>query len=313
LLPVFNAGAAGIRAAMTEAEALGIALSRTDVAKVQAMNDAFARVKAAVMGVGTSLAASVAPVVEAVVKRIADFAAASGGVGPIVTRAFAAAAEGVALFADGLSVISRSFSKLEENLLRGLGRIVKGYVQLFKVAAALDPSGVFEQAALGASLLANGLTAQAEKIKVNLEKSIGAPSLGKAVRDSFAQIIADAEAAAKAAADVAAKAQAGGGSIAGPADLAKLSDLQQKLAAATFAQAIKPAAAPKGVKAIADKAAEPTAGPAAIERGSREAFSLINARQNKGIDKAVDLLAKLLLVSEKQAAAETPELAVVTL
>lgn len=69
LLPLFEAGADGIREMMTEAGQLGKTFSRVDAAKIEAANDSMLRLKQSVMGVGQQIAISTAPSVE----RLADY------------------------------------------------------------------------------------------------------------------------------------------------------------------------------------------------------------------------------------------------
>ena len=78
---LFLGGAAGMRAAITEADDLGLSFSRVDGAKVEAANDALTRMQAVVVGLGRRLAIAFAPlllsaanVATAAGKRIVAFA-----------------------------------------------------------------------------------------------------------------------------------------------------------------------------------------------------------------------------------------------
>ena len=73
LLNVLMEGGDSIRAMADEAERLGLAVSRVDAAKIEAANDAWTRVDAAVMGLKNTLAIKLAPTVEAIANAIVEF------------------------------------------------------------------------------------------------------------------------------------------------------------------------------------------------------------------------------------------------
>ena len=104
LLPMMAQGAEGIRQAREEFERFGGALSDTQATNVEAMNDAWTRVQAAISGVVTQVVANLAPAVQKVYDTISDMIAASGGasIGQFITEAFFTAAETLAAGADYL-------------------------------------------------------------------------------------------------------------------------------------------------------------------------------------------------------------------
>jgi len=79
LLPMFNEGAAGIRAAREEAERFGLALTNTQAGNVDAMGDSFDKVRAAIQGVINQVTAYLAPAVTAISTAFTDMVGSIGG------------------------------------------------------------------------------------------------------------------------------------------------------------------------------------------------------------------------------------------
>lgn len=74
LINTIDAGPEAIRAMSQEAEALGVAMSRADLAKVEASNDAIARSMTVVEGVANRVTVALAPYIEALSNTFADAA-----------------------------------------------------------------------------------------------------------------------------------------------------------------------------------------------------------------------------------------------
>jgi len=81
LINTLNLGADGLGKMQKEAEALGIAFNRVDAAKIEAANDAWTRMQAALQGVGNTIAIEVAPFVEAAYQSFVEWAAQGEGLG----------------------------------------------------------------------------------------------------------------------------------------------------------------------------------------------------------------------------------------
>jgi len=95
LLPLFQTGAEGIRQAREEFERFGGALTNAQASGVEAMNDAWTRVKASVNAITTQVVAQFAPAVEAAFSKITGFIKEAGGASigtALVTASFDAAA-----------------------------------------------------------------------------------------------------------------------------------------------------------------------------------------------------------------------------
>lgn len=83
LVNTLGGGSAALNAMTSEAEALGITLSRVDAAKVEQANDALYRVSAMADGLGKQLTVELAPVVEGVATEIKQWALEMGGFGEV--------------------------------------------------------------------------------------------------------------------------------------------------------------------------------------------------------------------------------------
>lgn len=79
LLPLFNAGAAGIRAATEQADRLGLTLTGAQFRSVERMNDAFQEAQAAIKGVIGQIVAYLSPAVSSVATAFTDLIGNVGG------------------------------------------------------------------------------------------------------------------------------------------------------------------------------------------------------------------------------------------
>ena len=95
-------GEQGLKAAAIEADALGVAISRVDAAKLEAANDSFFKVGQAIRGIGNRIAIELAPYLKVIADRFVNLAKNGRGFGEVVVSAV----EKVALaFAYGGNVI----------------------------------------------------------------------------------------------------------------------------------------------------------------------------------------------------------------
>lgn len=106
-------GADGLREAVREAEKFGIAISRTDAAKVEAANDAITRAKSAFTGAARTLTVELAPIIEAIANKFAEAAVEGGGFAEEIKSGVSGALKVVGVFADGLRGIEIIFKTLE--------------------------------------------------------------------------------------------------------------------------------------------------------------------------------------------------------
>lgn len=102
LVNTLKLGKEGLKAAAAEADALGIALSRVDAAKMEAAGDAMAKVGLAAQGVGNIITVEVAPIIEALSDEIVEYVKANRDV---IKEQVQATVLGAARLADGLKPI----------------------------------------------------------------------------------------------------------------------------------------------------------------------------------------------------------------
>lgn len=101
--PLLNMTADGLRSARTEAEDLGLAVSRIDAAKVEAANDAMTRARSVLTGVGRSLAVELSPYISAAANQLGDMAKESGGFKDEIRAGMDVAVTGAEYLAKGLA------------------------------------------------------------------------------------------------------------------------------------------------------------------------------------------------------------------
>lgn len=102
LLPLFEGGASGIRAASEEAQRFGLALTNEQGASVENMNDAFTRAYSAIQGVVQQVVAYLAPALQAVTDTFSNLIGGIGGanIGQFIGEAILGAATYFAGIAD---------------------------------------------------------------------------------------------------------------------------------------------------------------------------------------------------------------------
>ncbi|MFW5829177.1 MAG: hypothetical protein ACOCXA_02845, partial [Planctomycetota bacterium] len=137
LVNTLRVGADGLERFHAEAEALGIALSRVEAAKVEAANDAIDRAQKVLAGVGTTLAVELAPYIEAAANQLAELAVESNGFRDIIIPAIEHATTAVGYLADawqGAELVVRGFQvgvlKLIKSWVDGANDAVKAVQRL---------------------------------------------------------------------------------------------------------------------------------------------------------------------------------------
>ncbi len=112
LLNVLQVGRQGVDAFATQAERLGIAVTRIEAAKIEAANDAFNRMRTAMTGVVNVIARQLAPLVEELSNRFTALGDQAGGIRAEVLPAFRSVVEGTALAIEGIDKLIRGFKVL---------------------------------------------------------------------------------------------------------------------------------------------------------------------------------------------------------
>lgn len=145
LLPMFNEGAAGLRRMKEEADKFGLGLTTLQGKDVEAMNDSFTRAGTAIQGVVTQVVAQLAPGVERVVNKFADFVRDSEGV-----TLGAKIAEGLYQGADYLAGIADGFLAQSADVWD----FAQGVAETWAAT-----TGIFSKALSGASAVFNSFSA----------------------------------------------------------------------------------------------------------------------------------------------------------
>ncbi|MBX2809508.1 MAG: hypothetical protein KTR20_12860 [Cellvibrionaceae bacterium] len=105
LINTLDVGREGLNAMETEARQLGLTLSRVELAKVEAANDAFHRAKETSKGFGRSLSVELAPYITAVSERFVEAAKEAGGFERISQKMVQVTAFAVGKLADGVHAL----------------------------------------------------------------------------------------------------------------------------------------------------------------------------------------------------------------
>lgn len=142
----------GIEPTTEKLRELGIAISREDAAKVEAMNDALFTAQQALSGVANTVTIALAPYVEALANDFTDAARESGGFKKEVQEAFETALMTGAKFADFLQGLKVVFKGLE------LGVTTFGYAGVKVLQMQVKAISIFVDAAIkGINLMIDGL------------------------------------------------------------------------------------------------------------------------------------------------------------
>ena len=115
LLPLFAGGAGSIKEATDEAQRFGMALTGAQGRDVEAMNDSFSKVSAAISGIVKQITAYLAPSITAIATTFTDFVGSMGGanIGQAIGEGIIGAAQYLAGIGDsiigGLSAVGEFF------------------------------------------------------------------------------------------------------------------------------------------------------------------------------------------------------------
>lgn len=105
LVNTLDEGSAGLDAFADQAERLGLALNRVDVAKLEAANDAMADTAAAAQGIGNQIAIALAPALTVVSERMTALASDSNFWGEATTNAINGILTGMQTMVDGVGYV----------------------------------------------------------------------------------------------------------------------------------------------------------------------------------------------------------------
>jgi|GEM_PF-1971720 len=125
LINTFEQGEEAMRGATQQAIDLGIAMSRTDAAKIEAANDAMLLASKRVEGIGNQVTVAVAPIIAELADQFTAAGFSADEMTDIINRGLDISTGVVGTFADGIHGINVLF-KLGEVAGRGLGTAVVG-------------------------------------------------------------------------------------------------------------------------------------------------------------------------------------------
>ena len=129
LVNTLGQGGDALRAMMSEADQLGISLSRVDAAKIEQANDAASRMTGVFTGIGNQLAVSFSPMIEAASNSITHLALTTEGFGDIGAKAagfVARAFHGLGDVMRGLNVIVLSTRLGFVNMAESVSGVMQG-------------------------------------------------------------------------------------------------------------------------------------------------------------------------------------------
>lgn len=199
LLPLFAGGAGSIEEATDEAKRFGMALTNTQGRDVEAMNDSFSKVSAAIGGIVKQVTAYLAPSITSIATTFTDFVGSIGGanIGQAIGEGILAAARYMAGVGDaiigGLSAVGEyltfvagswsavfDFGNRFASLLAGVGRAWAG-MMLGWLGATARVVGLISKTArdLSAGLI-SGAKANFKAAGQNFEAAYGPGGKSKA-------------------------------------------------------------------------------------------------------------------------------------
>lgn len=213
LVNTMRDGAAGISAATAEAEALGLAVSRVDAAKIEAANDAGYRASQVWTGLGNTLAVKVSPYIAAMKTEFFNSAIEANGFRDVVDNAMSFtvkaigyvgnAIRGMQLLWKGAQLLVATFVATSLQNLESLANTVIEVVNLIPgVETQLDPNS-------GIALMADVARARVAELKDEMHAMAMQELPSEKIEKWSNDVVEKATAAAKAVAKVAESTQTG--------------------------------------------------------------------------------------------------------
>lgn len=234
-------GGGGIRQATADLEAMGLAMSDIDAAKVANAMDSFGRAGMVIDGISNQLAVEFAPLLDAVSKSFMEAGKEGEGFGGVVSAAVQGTIETIAFLANAIDGIKRIGVAVADSLVYGFALVEETFAKLaYGIVSGLDLIPGIDLTSNVTALEAKVKSAQGvmAEAAANMRRQFEEPLAG----DVFLKYAADAKKAseAAAAATIAAREVAQGGTAgaggASPssskdADAKKLAEKQAALAA----------------------------------------------------------------------------------
>lgn len=195
-----NLSSDSLAQARKEAELFGLALSDVDAAKVEMANDSFSTISQAFKGIVQQLTVELAPILKAIGDQFMSAAEDAGGMGNIVSDAFAMIIDGTGFVIDAIDGIKRTFTLVADGIIAAAGTIVSGILSYFQfLLEQMDKVPGIDLSETIASIegfkeTASGVASEAMD---NISETLNRPMPSEA----FKQFVADAQAAGQAAAE----------------------------------------------------------------------------------------------------------------
>lgn len=210
LVNTLNLGKQGLQDIQDEINDYGLALTRVDIAKIEAANDSFTRAKSVVTGFGQQFAAQVAPVLEGIANKFLDAAKEAGGMGNVAQKAFSAITRSVGFVLDAINGISLAFKFVKQAALGAILVIVESLAFMERGVLGFINTITGSEIEGAISGLADKLRAAAFEASNDFQSALLTPPPSEKIEEFIAPIIAQSQAAAERAAAAAAGSGTGG-------------------------------------------------------------------------------------------------------
>lgn len=186
LVNTLKGGSAGLAEMAKEAEALGLALSRQDTAKIEEANDQITKATAVFSGLGNQLAVELSPVIAAIATDFRQVAIEENEAGSVGQRLVEMLFKGFGHVGNAISGIKVAvmgiqfvFAKFMQLFLRGIGELAGSFDFLIDkynaVAEFFGKDTIKNALSEGAIGLSEGFQIEADKIKAAIVEAVNSP------------------------------------------------------------------------------------------------------------------------------------------
>lgn len=175
MLNVMRGGSAALAETAAEADALGLSLSRVDIAQIEAANDAFTRMTAMVRGAANVIAVQLAPFLEHAARSLIATGTAGRGLADRILSGFEAVLSAVAKLSDWLELLKAVWHGLRATAAAALMVIaqavagISGLIDKVLARLGVELAPEFTQFV---SDFADGLEAEAEASGLAMNEAI---------------------------------------------------------------------------------------------------------------------------------------------
>lgn len=204
LINTMHGGAAAIEGTIAEAEKLGIAVNRTDAAKIENANDAWYKFGQVLVGIAQTFAVELAPYIELFSNKMVEMGAEGEGAASQVAEGVGWIASTIAVAADVWEIFQIAFLKAQQVVTAGFGLLARKINGVIKGVQFLS-SVIGVDLGKGGSEFLNSfiedIDQKVEEMGKNIEDKWLGPSSGDKVRNFLDDVKTKADAAAQSIAD----------------------------------------------------------------------------------------------------------------